>query len=201
MHLVTFDDSIGLEKLIQYAIRIAQRRTACSLAESTAHPTKPSFWPYYNPPDPTPMQIDSSRLSQEERARRMSNRLCLYCGGPGHLIGECIVRPPQPAWSTICSPRVSTELSLLAVMVISPLHSVPAQALVDSGAAGNFICHSLLNQLQLPQGSSVDSGLVCPWLQTHQPNINWKTGEVLNWSEVCKNQLPSETSKLPMISD
>ena len=35
-----------------------------------------------------PMQCDSSRLSQEERMRRLTNHLCLYCGKAGHQVRE-----------------------------------------------------------------------------------------------------------------
>ena len=37
----------------------------------------------------TPMEIDTMRrrgpLSEEEKQRRRANRLCLYCGGLGHI--------------------------------------------------------------------------------------------------------------------
>ncbi|XP_043977886.1 uncharacterized protein LOC122833953 [Gambusia affinis] len=39
--------------------------------------------------DPEPMQIGRTRLSPEERQKRMVSRLCLYCGAPGHFIATC----------------------------------------------------------------------------------------------------------------
>lgn len=41
-----------------------------------------------------PMQIDASRpffkkLTDEEKKRRMENKLCLYCGKPGHMAKDC----------------------------------------------------------------------------------------------------------------
>ena len=46
---------------------------------------------------PTPMEIDTTRrrgpLSKEEKQRRRANRLCLYCGGPGHIAVNCSHRP------------------------------------------------------------------------------------------------------------
>lgn len=41
--------------------------------------------------EPTPMQIDASfnRLSDEEKSRRKTNGLCLYCGNSGHRAQEC----------------------------------------------------------------------------------------------------------------
>lgn len=50
------------------------------------------------PPGPEPMQLDSigprGPLSTEERLRRQRERLCLYCGQPGHFRGNCPNRPP-----------------------------------------------------------------------------------------------------------
>ena len=46
---------------------------------------------------PTPMEIDTTRrhgpLSEEEKQRRRANHLCLYCGGPGHIVVNCPHRP------------------------------------------------------------------------------------------------------------
>ncbi|KAL6472425.1 hypothetical protein MHYP_G00186130 [Metynnis hypsauchen] len=39
------------------------------------------------------MQCEFSRLTPEERQRRLSNRLCLYCGSPGHILRTCPTRP------------------------------------------------------------------------------------------------------------
>ncbi|KAG1927325.1 retrotransposable element [Pimephales promelas] len=39
--------------------------------------------------DPEPMQVGRARLSREERERRRSQGLCLYCGGAGHYAYNC----------------------------------------------------------------------------------------------------------------
>ena len=48
---------------------------------------------------PTPMEIDTTRrrgpLSEEEKQRRRANRLCLYCGEPGHIAVNCPHRPKR----------------------------------------------------------------------------------------------------------
>ena len=48
---------------------------------------------------PTPMEIEATRrrgpLSDEEKQRRRANRLCLYCGGPGHIAINCPNRPKR----------------------------------------------------------------------------------------------------------
>ena len=48
---------------------------------------------------PSPMEIDVTRrrgpLSEAEKQRRRANRLCLYCGGPGHIAITCPHRPKR----------------------------------------------------------------------------------------------------------
>ena len=44
-----------------------------------------------------PMEMGKSRLSAEERERRMSERLCLYCSEGGHVIRSCPIRPKDRA--------------------------------------------------------------------------------------------------------
>ncbi len=42
--------------------------------------------------DHEPMQVGRARLSREEKERRRSRGLCLYCGGTGHFIHSCPVK-------------------------------------------------------------------------------------------------------------
>lgn len=54
---------------------------------TTPHPTQSNSG-YYGP---APMDISSGRrtLTSEERSRRMTEGLCMYCGEPGHLARSC----------------------------------------------------------------------------------------------------------------
>lgn len=36
--------------------------------------------------DPEPMQVGRTQLTREEKDRRRSNGLCLYCGAAGHFV-------------------------------------------------------------------------------------------------------------------
>ncbi len=145
--MAIYDDSVGLENFMLRAGRISQRIAACH-SEDIALPPAPPPAGY---PGPEPMQVDATRLTSMERARRLSSGLCLYCGSSGHLIRACPTRPPRPAVSTLhIDPAVST-LKLLTVQLLTPSYSISVPALIDSGSSGNFITQNLLNRLQLPR--------------------------------------------------
>ncbi len=42
--------------------------------------------------DPEPMQVGRARLSREEKERRRSQGLCMYCGAAGHFASHCPVK-------------------------------------------------------------------------------------------------------------
>lgn len=51
---------------------------------------------------------------------------------------------------SMVQPATSFCRTHINVIVTTPCLSVPAKAPIDSGAAGKFISHALLNTLQLP---------------------------------------------------
>ncbi|KAK3510723.1 hypothetical protein QTP70_015981 [Hemibagrus guttatus] len=201
LHLAAYEDTIGLERLIQLSIRVAARMQSCVTEPQDQSPH--NTWrdrptPVSSPePAPEPMHLGTSQLTPAERQRRLTRSLCLYCGAPGHALPECPIRPPRPM-----------------VMV----------ALLDSGSAGNFISGTLCRQLGLrteatttpyqvrsitgkPLGrrqvshsagpvrlqigalhveettllvleeSTADIILGRPWLEQHNPILSWSTGE------------------------
>ncbi len=145
--MAIFDDAVGLESFMQKANRIAQRLSACHTAKTARQPASPA----HGSPVPEPMQVDTTRLSSQERAHRMATGLCLYCSSADHFIRSCPNRTPRPAVSTLqCDPDIST-LSVLTVQLFTPVNSITASALVDSGSSGNFISQDLLSRLRLPR--------------------------------------------------
>lgn len=66
-------------------------------------------------PTPEPMQIDCNHLTLAERQRRITDHLCLYCGGEGHILTNCPVRPLRPAVSTIQLPPQIAPLTRTTV--------------------------------------------------------------------------------------
>uniref|UniRef100_A0AAQ4Q544 CCHC-type domain-containing protein n=1 Tax=Gasterosteus aculeatus aculeatus TaxID=481459 RepID=A0AAQ4Q544_GASAC len=76
-----------LDTLIELAIRLdrcfQQRRRARTAAPTVRESIPPLA------PEPEPMQLGGIHLRPEEKQRRLSNRLCLYCGAAGHFAASC----------------------------------------------------------------------------------------------------------------
>jgi len=70
--MVVYDDTMGLENLIQKTIRIAQHYSACALLTPTANPLPATLSVAL--PAPEAMHVDSYHLT-------LTQYLCLYCGG------------------------------------------------------------------------------------------------------------------------
>ncbi|ROL54901.1 Retrotransposon-derived protein PEG10 [Anabarilius grahami] len=158
LHLAAYEDSEGLERFIQLALRVGSRMQSC-LLEHQGQPLTNTFLRRSEPvssPEPAsePMQVDNSRLSSAERQRRLTLNLCLYCGSPGHVISTCPTRPPRPVVSAII-PSIQKMKPLTTVVNLTAANAcVPVVALLDSGSAGNFISGSLCRQLKLKTSPS-----------------------------------------------
>ncbi|ROL43550.1 Retrotransposon-derived protein PEG10 [Anabarilius grahami] len=137
LHLAAYEDTIGVERFIQLSIRFATRMQSCleehqgqqQLNTSLCRPDSVS------PPEPAnePMQVESTHLTPAERQRRLTQKLCLYCGSPGHVISACPTRPPCPMVSAII-PNVNTMTPLTTIVQLTAADiSIPVTALLDSG--------------------------------------------------------------------
>jgi len=78
-------------------IRSDNRRSAVS--PTTSATSTPTSARSTAPPTADSMDVDAARTSRrfqpltpEQREHRMKHRLCLYCGEPGHLVGNCPTR-------------------------------------------------------------------------------------------------------------
>ena len=100
-----------------------------------------------------PMQLGFTHLSPEERERRQQNRLCLYCGQPGHMKASCPVRPVSKSQSV--SSHTKENLFTSSILLPIRLHiknrTIVTTAMLDSGATGNLISHEFtsLHQVKL----------------------------------------------------
>lgn len=85
-----------LDELVDLAVRLDNRRdlrrrarasTSLSLLDSVSA-FSVSDTPVHSSA-PEPMQLGRYRLSAEEKQKRLSKGLCLYCGRPGHFASSC----------------------------------------------------------------------------------------------------------------
>uniref|UniRef100_A0A8C6LKA3 CCHC-type domain-containing protein n=1 Tax=Nothobranchius furzeri TaxID=105023 RepID=A0A8C6LKA3_NOTFU len=90
-------DSENLESLISLASRIERRlkdrRRVSRHLPSISAPEMSSRTPVELVSQPEPMQLGRAQLTPEEKLRRRTASLCLYCGQAGHMISHCPVRP------------------------------------------------------------------------------------------------------------
>ncbi|KAI2646962.1 Transposon Tf2-9 polyprotein [Labeo rohita] len=151
MMLVPHDDSMGLERFIQMTIRCAARISSYSNSSMSTGCASPSPPADHSPPEqpPEPMQVDSRRLTHQERQRRLSMGLCLYCGQSSHQIRDCPTRPVRPLVSTILPMYEKLNPFTSNVILTANDVSFTVAALIDSGSAGNFISGALAQRLGL----------------------------------------------------
>ncbi|KAL0151606.1 hypothetical protein M9458_053089 [Cirrhinus mrigala] len=138
------DEEKDLEEFMEMAIRMDNLLRSRRGRRFTAN-----LFPQPSPATEEPMQISYTRLTDEERNRRMKNRLCLYCGQPGHFRSQCPSRPPRPSSSRVSLIPLSPSL-LLDVCIVIHGRNIKTKAFVDSGAAGNFIDQEFANRHDIP---------------------------------------------------
>ncbi|KAI2659133.1 Transposon Tf2-9 polyprotein [Labeo rohita] len=146
VELACRDEGLSLNQYIDLSIRIDKvmrsRKPSRSLPATFLPQPSAST-------NPEPMQLGTTRLTIEERERRLRNNLCLYCGQAGHIRATCPTRPPRPPTSVSASKTCLNHCEI-PVMLNSDGISVPTRALIDSGAAGNFIDKDFVHANRLP---------------------------------------------------
>lgn len=89
-----------------------------------------------------PMQLGFMRLTTEERDRRRQHPLCMYCGESGHLKFSCPSRPADSKFRSVSEATHSFESKScmeIPVILSGSSNTITTSALLDSGAAGNFM--------------------------------------------------------------
>ena len=114
--------------------------------------------------EPEPMEVEVTHLPPAERRRRIQLGQCLYCGQVGHQLQWCPVlqnpgstRAEGPSRDVPSpGPGVSIQATALPVrlflvpITVADCPSCPVStALVDSGAAGNFMDQTLASSLNI----------------------------------------------------
>uniref|UniRef100_A0A8K9WM10 Gypsy retrotransposon integrase-like protein 1 n=1 Tax=Oncorhynchus mykiss TaxID=8022 RepID=A0A8K9WM10_ONCMY len=102
------------------------------------------------------MQLGGIRISTEERERRITNRLCLYCGSAGHFVTSCPVKGQSSSVSGGLLVSATTPVSPSRSCTTLSVHlrwtgsSASCSALIDSGAEGCFMDETWAREHDIP---------------------------------------------------
>ncbi len=101
------------------------------------------------------MEVEATRRDREcERQRRRDQGLCFYCGQPGHLVQECLLRPSSTYHRGVRLPQNAGTSRPRHLVVQANLtvgtRTIPVRAMIDCGASDDFIDCDLATRLQLP---------------------------------------------------
>ncbi|KAI2665817.1 Transposon Tf2-9 polyprotein [Labeo rohita] len=146
VELACHDEDLTLEQYIDLSIRVDNVMRARRSNRSSVPLPLP---PLSSETGPEPMQLGSTKLTLEERERRLRSNLCLYCGQAGHIRANCPTRPPRPSSSVSSDELLSNRCELPVIIVFGEV-SIATHALIDSGAAGNFIDADFVATNHLP---------------------------------------------------
>ncbi|KAI2655269.1 Transposon Tf2-6 polyprotein [Labeo rohita] len=151
VELACRDEGLTLTQYIDLSIRIdgVMRSRKPNRQLSNIFPNQPA-----TSSAPEPMQLGTTKLTVEEGERRIRNNLCLYCGQAGHIRATCPTRPPRPPTSVSVT-RPCVNRCEIPVILSSEGISIQTNALIDSGAAGNFIDKDFVRTNRLPTLSCV----------------------------------------------
>lgn len=133
------DNGRTLNEFIELAIHI----------DNLLRPRRPVRLSTLTNPSSEPMQLGYTPLHPEERERRRQLHLCLYCGQAGHFKIKCPIRPNPSNPKAVSSP-LSTEYSSnclkIPIQVTVNNQRISTHALLDSGAAGNFMSDTFIKE-------------------------------------------------------
>ncbi|KAL6488235.1 hypothetical protein MHYP_G00019760 [Metynnis hypsauchen] len=104
-------------------------------------------------PEAEPMELGRTCLPETERRRRLRENLCLYCGRTGHRLANCSQHPSSSRTlevSTLFPNFESIGKMTVGVAISSGSEMYFVTALMDSGAAGNFIDADLVQRWKVP---------------------------------------------------
>uniref|UniRef100_A0A4W6DG68 DUF4939 domain-containing protein n=1 Tax=Lates calcarifer TaxID=8187 RepID=A0A4W6DG68_LATCA len=266
-YLTPLDLPSELEALIALASKMDKRLRERQRSRLSSHsfphfpqvPSRPqmNFESSRTPPGSTeapivppaePMQVGRTRLSLEERQRRMDEGCCIYCAQMGHFLANCPIRRGGASRSR--ESLVSSALTSTKTMRLFPTATLQAASvsllqpvLIDSGADANFMDYELAKRLRISpvsldeplEASALDGRhlfqvihhtpeislsfgnvhseklsfhlvnaphhpllLGLPWLKTHNPHIDWSSGQILSWGDACQHYCLSEKQALPV---
>ncbi|KAL0177176.1 hypothetical protein M9458_026070, partial [Cirrhinus mrigala] len=139
------DEGKSLAQFIDLAIRVDNlvhaRRPQRPLTSSVSTSSQPS--------ESEPMQLGVMHIRSEERERRIQKNLGLYRGLPGHMRSSCPMCPSRKT-AAVSSGFHSPSRTEIPVILKFSSKAVHTTALIDSGAAGNFIDREFARTHSIP---------------------------------------------------
>ncbi|KAM9400460.1 uncharacterized protein ACWYII_030383 [Salvelinus alpinus] len=103
-----------------------------------------------------PMQLGGVHISTKERERRITNRLCFYCGSAGHFVMSCPVKGQRSSVSGGLLVSATTQVSPSRSCTTLSVHlrwtgsAASCSALIDSGAEGCFMDEAWARKHDIP---------------------------------------------------
>ncbi|KAI2646625.1 Transposon Tf2-6 polyprotein [Labeo rohita] len=140
------DEGKSLDEFIELSIRIDNLARSRRPPRSVTTPHLPTA----ATSEPEPMQVGFTHLTAEERERRIRQHLCLYCGQEGHLRAACPIRPSPRKTNAVSFKRSNQTAFDIPVTLMFHDRTITAAAMIDSGAAGNFIDIQFANVHNIP---------------------------------------------------
>ncbi len=138
-------------------------------------------------PEPEPMQVGVTRLSAEERERRIRQHLCLYCGESGHLRAACTARPARRVHTLVSADHNPTNSFEIPITITNNNESTATMAMIDSGVAGNFYWYFICQCSQSPSCSM--------WISGSGGSIRWKTAGI--WEDQLPDSRTTSSNRYP----
>ncbi|KAI2655938.1 Transposon Tf2-9 polyprotein [Labeo rohita] len=172
-------------ELINLTIKIdnLMRQTPRQRTNKINHRNPPICGPAMEQTSAEPMQLNASRLTEEERTRRRRNHLCFYCamidsGAALNLINRDIVKeyniPTQP-----CIPPIQIK-AINDTLIDHGIHYQTKNVKLQIG-----LLYQENITLYVVDSPKYEVILGFPWLSIHDPAISWFQGELTYWSQFC----------------
>ncbi|KAK3573596.1 hypothetical protein QTP86_030019 [Hemibagrus guttatus] len=184
-------EGTSLSQFVAMTIRLnnlrCQHRTGTQ-ASASARPRVRTDYPEHRKEATEPMQLGRSRLAAQGHRPRGQMRLCYNCGASRHLSPLCPERSSSAHtgrwWRNSGSPPSPAYLRITAIdrQPIGEGYLKRQTELLDF-RVGLFHHDQLAFYITSSQANSV---ILCfPWLRRHDPQISWRSGELVRWSPTC----------------
>ncbi|KAL0173222.1 hypothetical protein M9458_033533, partial [Cirrhinus mrigala] len=146
-------ENSSFSELINLTIKIDKlmRQSPKQRTSKGDHRISPNCDPATEQTQAEPMQLNASRLTEEERVRRRLNHLCFYYGGPGHRSIGCPLKSKASSGVNIQNFSILPYKSLtVPVTIRTDTLSLDLTAMIDSGAALNLINKDIVKKYNIP---------------------------------------------------